>query len=257
MSTYERPHHLELALTGFLRQEFGDFELVVADDGSGPETAAVVERFAKRAPVPVHHVWQENRGYRRTAVLNQGILKARSDYVVFSDGDCVPAPDLLALHAAHRRPDRILIGGYVRVPSRVAREADPQWVLSGAYEEWLTPPRRRALRRRHLRNRWQILVRRRRRPHNLGLNMSLEREHLLRVNGFDENIVDWGNDDGDLRDRLKIVGVRPLSIWDRAIVYHLNHPVEPTAGERRNLAYVRRPNVPAFAENGIVKRRGD
>jgi hypothetical protein len=85
--------------------------------------------------------------------------------------------------------------------------------------------------------------------------MSLAREDLLRVNGYDENYRGWGNEDGDLRERLKRVGVWPRSIWTRAVVFHLDHPVDPTRKDRaRNLAYSRRPDIPVFAECGIAKR---
>jgi glycosyltransferase involved in cell wall biosynthesis len=256
MCSYERPQHLRLALSGYLHQSVGDYEILVADDGSGPETAEAVERFAKRAPFPVHHVWQPDRGYRRTAILNRAIVKTSADYVVFTDGDCVPAPDLLERHLGERRPGRMLIGGYVRVPRELGDRVDENWVASRGYQTRLTPWTRWQLQRRHWKNLWQIWTRRRRRPHNLGLNMSLWKADLLRVNGFDENIVNWGNDDGDLRERLKMVGVWPRSIWNRALVFHLDHAVEESSkNPRANRAYVRRPNIPAFAENGIVKRR--
>ena len=253
MCTYERPEHLALALHGYRVQGCHDIELLVADDGSGPATAAVVERFAAEAPFPVQHVWHEDRGYRRTAILNRAIARARAEYVLFTDGDCVPARDLLAVHLAERRPQRLLCGGYVRVPASIGDRADPAWVEREGYAEQRTPRVRRALVRRHWKNQWQIATRRRRRPHNLGLNMSLWRSDLLRVNGFDESIVDWGNDDGDLRERLKQVGVWPRSVYHRALVYHLEHAVHPTRHARRNREYARRAGAPAFARNGILK----
>ncbi len=255
MCTYERPEHLSLALAGYLRQTVpAEFELLVADDGSGPSTAAVVERFAKEAPFAVRHVWQEDRGYRRTAILNRAIARASSDFIVFTDGDCIPAADLLAVHLARREPARILIGGYIRIPRELGDRVDESWVTGGAFEAQRTLGKRWMLYRRHLKNVRHILTRKRRRPHNLGLNMSAWTDDLLRVNGFDENIVDWGNDDGDLRDRLKQIGVWPKSIWHQAVVYHVDHPIEPSAAARRNREYARRRDIPAFAENGIVKR---
>jgi glycosyltransferase involved in cell wall biosynthesis len=254
MTTYQRPRPLRLALTGYLRQGTADFELIVADDGSGPETAEVVAEFAKRAPFPVHHVWQEDRGHRRTRILNLGIVKTAADYVFFTDSDCIPAPDLLRLHLAERRVGRMLIGGFVRVPREVGERADERWVVDGRYEAFLTPAVRRRLLWQHWKDRWQILIRRRRRPHNRGLNMSLWKGDLMRVNGYDENMTGWGNEDGDLRERLKSVGVWPLCIWHRALVYHLDHPVEPSSLDvSANRAYVRRANIPAFAINGIAK----
>ena len=256
MSTWERPAHLALALAGYLRQTGGvRFELIVADDGSGPETAGVVRRFADRAPFPVQHVWHARGGHQRTAILNRAAARASGAQMLFTDGDCVPAADLIAVHRRELVPAALLIGGYLRIPSEIGDAADEDWVARGEHERRLGRRERLALLRRHLKNLWQIRTRRRRRPHNLGLNMSLAREDLLRVNGYDENYRGWGNEDGDLRERLKRVGVWPRSIWTRAVVFHLDHPVDPTRKDRaRNLAYSRRPDIPVFAECGIAKR---
>jgi glycosyltransferase involved in cell wall biosynthesis len=258
MCTYERPAHLALALAGYLRQTGGvPIELIVADDGSGPENAALVRRFAARAPFPVEYVWQPHQGYRRSAILNRGVARARAEQVLFTDGDCVPAADLVAVHRREREAGKLLIGGYVRIHAEIGDAASEDWVLAGGHERLLGPRERLGLWQRHAKNLWQIRTRRRRRPHNLGLNMSLARADLLRVNGYDENYHGWGNEDGDLRERLKRVGVWPKSIWTKALVFHLDHPVDPTRHDRRNLAYSRRPDIPVFAEQGIVKRGPD
>ena len=259
MCTWERPAHLALALAGYLRQTGGvDFELIVADDGSGPETAAVVRRFAERAPFPVQHVWHAREGHRRTAILNLAIARTSAAQVLYTDGDCVPAADLVAVHRRELEPGKLLIGGYVRVRPEIGDAANEDWVRRGEHERLLGPRQQFSLLRRHAKNLWQIRTRRRRRPHNLGLNMSLARADLLRVNGYDENYRGWGNEDGDLRERLKRVGVWPKSIWTKAVVFHLDHPVDPTRKDRaRNLAYSRRLEIPVVAARGIMKLEGD
>jgi glycosyltransferase involved in cell wall biosynthesis len=258
MCTFERAAHLALALEGYLRQTGGvAFELIVADDGSGPETAAVVRRFAERAHFPVQHVWHPRDGHQRTAILNRAAARTHAEQLLYTDGDCVPAADLVAVHRREFEPATLLIGGYLRVPPEIGDAADLDWVRRGEHERLRGLRERFALWRRHAKNVRQIRTRRRRRPHNLGLNMSLARADLLRVNGYDENFRGWGNEDGDLRERLKQIGVWPRSIWTRALVYHLDHPVEPTRKHRaRNRAYSLRPEIPVFAENGIVKRGG-
>ena len=93
--------------------------------------------------------------------------------------------------------------------------------------------------------------------HNLALNMSLARADLLRVNGYDECYRGWGNVDGDLRERLKRAGVWPKSIWTKAVVFHLDHPDDPTRALReRNRARSLRPDLPVAAVHGIVKPPG-
>jgi glycosyltransferase involved in cell wall biosynthesis len=91
LSTYERPRDLALVLAGYALQDDPDFEVVVADDGSGPETAAVIADAARSGP-PVRRVWHPDRGFRKTESLNRAIATCRSDYLSFSDGDCIPRP---------------------------------------------------------------------------------------------------------------------------------------------------------------------
>ncbi len=256
LTTYERPRHLALALAGYARQTRRNFELIVADDGSGPETGELVRKFAASADFPVRHVRHARDGHRRTVILNRGIEAAETDYVLFSDGDCIPAARLLEIHLSARRASRLLMGGTVRVSPERTDRADAAWVATGAFERGATLGQRIGLSRRHLRNRWHILLRRQRRPHNLALNMSAWRRDLLGVNGFDERFRGWGNADGDLRERLKQVGVWPLSLWHRALVFHLHHPPEPSrADPSANRAYAHRACVVPFAELGIVKPR--
>ena len=212
----------------------------------------------ERAPFPVQHVWHAREGHRRTTILNLAVTRTSAEQLLYTDGDCVPAADLVAVHRRELEPGTLLIGGYVRVRPEIGDAADEDWVLRGEHERLLGPRERLALWRRHAKNVWQIRTRRRRRPHNLGLNMSLARADLLRVNGYDENYRGWGNEDGDLRERLKRVGVWPKSIWTKALVFHLDHPVDPTRKDRaRNLAYSRRQDIPVVAARGIEKREGD
>src|SRR5690606_19122848 len=57
VTTYNQPAMLAAVLEALLAQTDPDFEVIVADDGSTADTAAVVEDVARRAPFPVRHVW--------------------------------------------------------------------------------------------------------------------------------------------------------------------------------------------------------
>ena len=68
-------------------------EIVVADDGSGVATREVVAAFAAVAPIPgPATLWQPHAGFRADAPAQPGHRAARSDYLVFVDGDMVAAP---------------------------------------------------------------------------------------------------------------------------------------------------------------------
>ena len=103
LSTYNQPRWLEKALWGYAAQRMRDFEVVVADDGSGPETADVIVRMQGHNGLRLVHVWHEDRGFRKTEILNRAVIAARGDYLIFSDGDCIPHPEFVATHGQGMR----------------------------------------------------------------------------------------------------------------------------------------------------------
>jgi glycosyltransferase involved in cell wall biosynthesis len=70
----------------------------VADDGSGPRTAALVGRWARRLGVPLTHVRHEHHNFRAGEIRNRAIRASRGDYCVFLDGDCMVPRDFIAVH---------------------------------------------------------------------------------------------------------------------------------------------------------------
>ncbi|MEO8442297.1 MAG: glycosyltransferase, partial [Betaproteobacteria bacterium] len=99
VTTYNRPDALAAALAGYQAQRDTGFELVIADDGSTAATREVVDAFKARADFSVSHVWHEDRGFRAAAIRNRALAVTRADYIIFSDGDCVPAQQFVAQHA--------------------------------------------------------------------------------------------------------------------------------------------------------------
>ena len=98
VTTYDREDALAAVLAALSRQSDNRFEVVVADDGSGPATATVVDDWRSRLGVPLGHVWQPHRGFRAAEIRNRAIQTCRGDYCVFLDGDCIVSPDFLAIH---------------------------------------------------------------------------------------------------------------------------------------------------------------
>ena len=113
LATYNWPQALELVLESLNAQTDKDFEVLIADDGSKPDTAQRITVFTKRANFPIQHLWQEDLGFRKTAILNQAIKHARGGYLVFLDGDCITQPDFVARHRA------LAQSGYLVTGSRI------------------------------------------------------------------------------------------------------------------------------------------
>jgi glycosyltransferase involved in cell wall biosynthesis len=110
VSTYDRPAFLEKVLRGYAVQSDKDFELLVADDGSGPETAALIARARLSTGLSIVHVWHCHQGFRKSLILNRAIAAASGDYLVFTDGDCIPREDLVATHRRLARRGRYVAG---------------------------------------------------------------------------------------------------------------------------------------------------
>ena len=220
INTYENAAALDAVLARLCRTSLPADELIVADDGSGPATRVVVERWAQQATLPVKHVWQEHGGFRRARILNSAIATATGDYLVFLDGDCLPSRLFADDHRALAE-----IGYFVQCRRCFINEAAVPDAIAG----------RRSLLRLALTGQISGLFKSVRLPwptirHDqdlhgiLGCNLGIWKKDLLEVNGYDESYEGWGKEDSDLAARLYHAGRQRKFIHGRAIVYHLNHP---------------------------------
>lgn len=247
LSTFNSPWHLSLALCGYSLQHVQPIEVVIADDGSDGRTRDVVERWANR--LPVVHVWQEHDGFRKCAILNKAIAATKGDYLIFSDGDCVPEPDFVGAHAAAATPGHFLSGGAIRLPKEATSQVGHDEITDGRVftPEWLRQKRVTWRERLKLKRRtpWQAVLNSLSptRPTFNGNNSSAWRSDILAINGFDERMV-YGGLDRDLGERLERIGVTGRRIRYLATVIHLDHPrsYKSEAGIAANLR-IRRENA--------------
>jgi glycosyltransferase involved in cell wall biosynthesis len=89
--TYNRARFLPAAVASVLSQTFGDFELIIVDDGSEDNTPDVLKPFL--ADRRVRYVYQENKG--QSHARNLALKQATGDFIAFLDSDDVWARDKL------------------------------------------------------------------------------------------------------------------------------------------------------------------
>lgn len=229
---YNAVRHLELVLAGFLRQTRGDFELVVADDGSGPEVRRFVEAFTKQSEFPLKYVFQPDQGFRKSRIMNSAIRLAATGYLVFVDGDCIPHRRFLEAHWENREPRTVLMGRRVNLGERFSNQLTPADVLAGRHEKLTLGKLASALLGRG--SHWDegitlnsAFLRRlvnRKPPYLLGSTYSLEKSLMEEINGFNEEFVDYGGEDIEFEYRLRLAGARFKWVRHQAIQYHLHHP---------------------------------
>jgi glycosyltransferase involved in cell wall biosynthesis len=229
ITTYDHPEWLEKVLWGFEAQTFRDFEVLVADDGSDERTSALLDRLRKQLAFPLRHVWHEKQGFRKCTILNEAIARAEGEYLFFTDGDCIPRRDLLAVHAGLARRGRFLSGGYLKLPLETSRAITRDDIMAGRATDyaWLrahgTPADKQSRRLFWGPGLARLLDALTTTGATFnGHNASVRREDLVKVNGFDERL-EWGGLDRELGERLENAGVRGTQVRHRAIVVHLDH----------------------------------
>ena len=264
LSTYNQPRWLEKSIWGYAVQSHRDFELLVADDGSTDDTRRVIDRLKHETGLRIKHVWHEDRGFRKCTILNAAIVEASGDYLVFSDGDCIPRWDFLATHARHARPGSFLSGGYFKLPLELSQKIASgdivhRRVTSAA---WLRAhglrwsPKTLKVSAGPRLSKWLDLVTTTKATWN-GHNSSGWKADIARVNGFDER-MEWGGEDREMGERLMNLGIRGTRIRYQAICVHLDHArgyVRQEALER-NLEIRRqtRTTRATWTAHGIVKK---
>lgn len=227
-------HNREDALTAVLRslacQKDRGFEVLIADDGSRPATAALIEQLKPQFGIPLAHVWHEHRGFRAGEIRNRAIRASHGEYVVFLDGDCLARPDFIGAHRSLAESGWFVTGNRALLTRALtdtvlSRKLEPEhWAMA----DWLGQRFKGGL------NRLAPLLHlplgpfRKMRPQAWegarSCNLAVWRSDLDRVDGFDANFSGWGKEDSDLLVRLLHAGVRRKDGAYATGVLHLWHP---------------------------------
>lgn len=229
VSSYNQPAHLRRCLAALSLQDHQPFEIVIADDGSGPETRDVIETFRAGSELPVTHAWHEDDGFRKTMILNKAMLATEADYLIFIDGDILVRPDFVDEHLRFAKRDRYLSGSIIRLNAETTASLGTEDIENGNVfsPRWLMREQKE-FNRRFLRLvfSWNFRDWLNRRtttaPHWYGSNSSCFRDDALAANGFD-NTFSYGYEDAEFGDRLEFMGVKGRNIRWTAIAMHLDH----------------------------------
>ncbi len=224
ITTYNSPVALQKVLDSVLFQKRRPDEVVIADDGSGEDTAEIVRTFGGKASFPVVHAWQENRGFRAAMIRNKAVERSSGDYLIILDGDCIINRHFVGDHAALAEKGHFIQGKRILVNRRALslfdfRTANSAFsllrlALTGGISNVhhlvrmpFFPP---------LSNRKLKGIK--------SCNMSFFREDLEAVNGFNEDFVGWGNEDSELACRFFTYGLVKKVHPFMMVCFHLWHP---------------------------------
>lgn len=232
IAVYNKPENLRLILAACNRQTNKDFEIIIADDGSGPEIAAVFEDAKQRYALNIKHLWHEDKGWQKNVMLNKAIRASQSDYLAFIDGDCIPHRRFIEDHLSEKEENKVLCGRRAEMSERWSRQLTVEFIESGAYERiglaelWdgitgkaVNIEEGFRFDNKLINNLLHSKVR-----GILGSNFSIYKKEIEAINGFDELYDGPGcGEDSDIQFRLGLIGVECKPLRHKGVQFHIYH----------------------------------
>lgn len=227
VTIYNQARQLDLFLESAFNQTEGDFEVIIADDGSSDDADAVFKRWCDR--LDLHYLWQQDRGFYKTVILNKAVKSTAGDYLIFVDGDMILHHRFVEMHLKHAHPQRVMCGwrgckiredvAHRLIHKKESFSTNTLAVLwRGLKGEIIKPVRTTIIKNKLLR---KIMCKER---HYVGgCNFALHKKNYELCNGMDETILRYGYEDIEIGRRLQNNGVKPVGIRNCANTYHLEH----------------------------------
>lgn len=230
ISVYKDVEALNCVLYGLTLQTEKDFEVIVTEDGEDPAMATYLKERAPKV-LDLRHLTQEDLGFRKTRAVNRAVAAARSEYLIFLDGDCIPHHTLVATHLDHSKQNVVLAGRRMHLGKNVSKQLRNSPDTISRYESWIGLMRNfLQLHKDGIRNFelgapnsfFQSLAGKKR-INLVGCNFSCFKSNFYQINGYDEDLTGVGGEDDDLDWRFSGLGISIKNVKFVAIVYHLWH----------------------------------
>ena len=228
ITTYNDPIRLEKTLTHYLTHRPQPHEILICDDGSKADTKNLVDSFIRKSKTPMIHVYQEDHGWDVSGIRNLGAIQSSGDYLIITDGDCVPHPRFISDHLEAAETGYFVFGSRAHVLKEhiggfsTRPDVRFQYIFG----------KKMANRRVAIRNPFEKPLIRDRSAFStieplaslcIGCNFAMWKRDLLAVNGFEENFRAWAPEDAECAARMMNVGLKLKKYRQKCMLYHLDH----------------------------------
>lgn len=251
ISIYKNIIALQTILRSLRQQTEQDFELIISEDGEDIEVRQFIKQY--QFPWTTQHLTQPDMGWQKNKALNRAVLAAQTDWLIFIDGDCVLHPRFVEMHIKYKQDNALLAGKRIKLNSKLSQQ-----LIDGKKALKFFPYLFNRRGCRYVEEAFFIpLSHWLRRPvkHLVGSNMSMSKQALLSINGFDEEYTRPAvGEDYDIEWRLLAKGYKIVSLRNLAIQYHLYHKenwIEQS--ENKKYCATRQANNDIICKNGIQK----
>lgn len=263
ISVYDNIVFLKAVLDSLRFQSITDFEIIISEDAEHKTVRDFVNSYAFSQPYK--HLSQPDLGWQKNKALNRAILASSGDYLIFIDGDSVLHPRFVEMHLFLAGHKHIVAGKRIKLNAAESKFLmdEPahllemnkrilRMILSGekmgcAFVEegiYISPT-----------SPLGFLPKIRTMSQLKGCNMSMYKEALLAINGFDEDFIRPAiGEDIDLGWRFEGMGYALRSARNLAVQYHLDHP-QGWNDQSENIALMEEHQAHSYfvCRNGIRK----
>jgi len=188
--TYNRKNILKKCLSALFNQSYpkDKYEIILVDDGSTDKTEEMLASLSP--PCRLNYISNKKR-LGQPKSRNRGIKAAKGNYIIFTDSDIIVVPEFIQEHLKfHKLYKNAIINGeliYISSLDEVGKKKKSIWDMS--FSSFNTA------------------------------NVSVKKESLIKVGGFDEEFLPYGWEDKELGYRLRKMGLKNKKN-PKALGYH-------------------------------------
>ena len=260
---YNRLEHLRALFLCLLRQKKQADELIITDDGSSQKVLDFIGDLIPKAQFKVKHIYQEDKGFRKTRALNNAVRNSTGDLLIFCDQDLIFGEEYIETIANNIKNNIFLIGR-----AHHTTEDEKNIILSdieniNSYNEIIKKlPAKyiETIDKMLKEDRKRIIIKTLRLAKRgirlVGMSYALMREAYLKVNGYDENYIGWGQEDDDFGNRLTVAGINGRELITKNIQLHLWHYSDPTKVHSSNEEYYYKRKKEIFSKKDFFCKKG-
>lgn len=250
--THNQAVYLEKVLRGYSNQVKNPHEVIIAEDGTDSDTERVVNEFRRNVDFPVHHVTQQYVGTPRLShARNMGTRRASGEYIIYTDGDCIPSPSFIRDHEKLAEPGWYVQGKRIFVNDQASHSIQGDESTCRLFLYWMTG----GITKLHLIFSFPgYWTEQKGIAGTRGCNFAAFREDILKVNGHNEEFVGFWRQDSEFALRLQRGGIRRKNAKLSAVLFHLPHDklIVEADLNRNNELLERSRSGPVSIRNGLT-----
>lgn len=235
VTIYKDYETLNLIIEAIRRQTILPSEIIIAEDNNSEYVANLVKNLNINN-IFIQHTSHPDNGWQRNKSSNNALRVAKSDYLIWIDGDCIPFPTLIESHIALCENNTVLCGRRTEPGENFSlalktRKITVENFLDNYFINYFKLKKDKI---RHYDEGiyfqynsfvWKLIhYFRNKENHIVGCHWSCWKNDLENINGFDEDFrLPTIGEDSDIERRFRYFGVKMKSCKYCANVIHLYH----------------------------------